>query len=240
MLAAHLWLQKQCWFWYSVISVIPHPFQRHKLLLCFHLKIKSEPSQIPSLSCYSVSSAICWSDFAVTCDLQAVSGRIHSAQTSLGLFALTNWTAAHHMGRLQYTIKTLETLLFSSYGFLCLVLKPPGGSWEAGAPSACGWERVVLYFFEVPICSDISTCQIYFLLMINGLTLYHFYFRLIMITPFLLQVSLFLSQWVLSVCRRDGLCGCSDVGLLDEFICNSSRVLLITEMQLSWKTLKSI
>lgn len=54
----------------------PPPFQRHKLLLCFHLKIKSEPSQVPSLSRYSVSLAICWSDFAVTCDLQAVSGRI--------------------------------------------------------------------------------------------------------------------------------------------------------------------
>lgn len=57
-------------------SYLPSPFQRHKLLLCFHLEIKSEPSQIPSLSCYSVALAICWSDSAVTCDLQAVSGRI--------------------------------------------------------------------------------------------------------------------------------------------------------------------
>lgn len=55
----------------------PLPIPEAETLLCFHLKLKSDPpSQVPSLSGYSVALAICWSDFAVTCDLQAVSGRI--------------------------------------------------------------------------------------------------------------------------------------------------------------------
>lgn len=144
------------------------PFSRGLKFVMFPLKIKWDPSRIPLFSCYSVSLAICWSDFAVTCDLQAVSGRLQLStgwlaqfRAGLGLSLLANWTC----GKVAVHCKQLKpghdvkSLLCSSHSFLCLVLKPPGGSWEACVPYAHGWMRAVLYF-EVPICSGNSACQV--------------------------------------------------------------------------------